>query len=99
MSELVSINEKLFQEKRKSFKEEKELRKKECVCVCATCVIHIMGLGDCVRAAFPHPRQGEPGILVMSHLDTVHPVGTSAKDLAVRVEGDGIASTKGTLTD
>ena len=37
------------------------------------------GLGDCVRAAFPHPRQGEPGILVMSHLDTVHPVGTLAK--------------------
>ncbi|WP_306223890.1 M20/M25/M40 family metallo-hydrolase [Bosea beijingensis] len=37
------------------------------------------GLGDCVRATFPHPRQGEPGILVMSHLDTVHPVGTLAK--------------------
>lgn len=34
------------------------------------------GLGDCVRGALPHPRRGEPGILVMSHLDTVHPVGT-----------------------
>lgn len=35
-----------------------------------------MGLGDCVLGEFPHPRRGEPGILVMSHLDTVHPVGT-----------------------
>ncbi|WP_207481554.1 M20/M25/M40 family metallo-hydrolase [Arenibaculum pallidiluteum] len=34
------------------------------------------GLGDCFRAAFPHPRAGEGGILIMSHLDTVHPVGT-----------------------
>jgi glutamate carboxypeptidase len=37
------------------------------------------GLGDCVRADFPHPRRGEPGILLMSHLDTVHSVGTLAK--------------------
>ena len=37
------------------------------------------GLGDCLRGDFPHPRRGEPGILVMSHLDTVHPVGTLAK--------------------
>lgn len=35
-----------------------------------------LGLGDCIRAAFPHPRAGEPGILVLGHLDTVHPVGT-----------------------
>ena len=34
------------------------------------------GLGDCLRADFPHPRRGEPGVLVMAHLDTVHPVGT-----------------------
>ena len=34
------------------------------------------GLGDCARAAFPHPRAGEPGILLMAHLDTVHPIGT-----------------------
>jgi glutamate carboxypeptidase len=44
------------------------------------------GLGDCVRAEFPHPRRGEPGILVMSHLDTVHPVGTLEK-LPFRREG------------
>jgi glutamate carboxypeptidase len=44
------------------------------------------GLGDCVRGDFPHPRQGEPGILVMSHLDTVHPVGT-LEALPFRREG------------
>lgn len=37
-----------------------------------------MGLGDCVRASFPHPST-EPGILVMGHLDTVHPIGTLEK--------------------
>lgn len=44
------------------------------------------GLGDCLRGDFPHPRRGEPGILVMSHLDTVHPVGTLEK-LPFRREG------------
>ena len=37
-----------------------------------------MGFGDCVRASFPHPSNA-PGILVMGHLDTVHPLGTLAK--------------------
>jgi glutamate carboxypeptidase len=37
-----------------------------------------MGFGDCVRARFPHPREDEPGVLVMGHMDTVHPVGTLA---------------------
>jgi glutamate carboxypeptidase len=37
-----------------------------------------MGLGDCVRARFPHPKADRPGILVLGHLDTVHPVGTLA---------------------
>ncbi len=36
-----------------------------------------MGLGDCVRARFPHASR-EPGILVLGHMDTVHPVGTLA---------------------
>jgi len=45
-----------------------------------------MGYADCVRAAFPHPRQGGPGILVMGHFDTVHPVGT-AETLRIRREG------------
>ncbi len=45
------------------------------------------GFGDnlILRAG---PRTDEPGILVLSHLDTVHPIGTLAGDLAVRVEGD-----------
>jgi glutamate carboxypeptidase len=37
-----------------------------------------MGFGDCVRASFPHARSG-PGILVMGHMDTVHPIGTLAQ--------------------
>jgi glutamate carboxypeptidase len=58
-----------------------------------------MGFGDCVRARFPHPREGEPGILVMGHLDTVHPVGTLAR-LPWRREGErcygpGILDMKG----
>ena len=34
------------------------------------------GIGDSVRATFPHPKKGQPGILIAGHLDTVHPVGT-----------------------
>jgi glutamate carboxypeptidase len=45
------------------------------------------GLGDTLilRAG---PERSGPGVLVMSHLDTVHPVGTAARDLPVRIEGD-----------
>ncbi|MGM0583889.1 MAG: M20/M25/M40 family metallo-hydrolase [Pseudomonadota bacterium] len=58
-----------------------------------------MGLGDSVRARLPHPRQGEPGILILGHFDTVHPVGTLEK-LPFRREGDrcfgpGICDMKG----
>lgn len=35
-----------------------------------------MGLGDSVRATIPHPRAGDGGILLLGHMDTVHPVGT-----------------------
>ncbi|MFW6076688.1 MAG: M20/M25/M40 family metallo-hydrolase [Hyphomicrobiales bacterium] len=35
-----------------------------------------MGFGDCLRATFPHRRAGQPGILILGHLDTVHPIGT-----------------------
>src|SRR3981189_139135 len=45
------------------------------------------GFGGCVRARFPHPKQGEPGILIAGHLDTVHPVGTIEK-LKWRREGN-----------
>ncbi len=57
------------------------------------------GFAGCVRARFPHPKQGEPGILIAGHLDTVHPVGTLAK-LPWRREGNkcygpGICDMKG----
>lgn len=45
-----------------------------------------MGFSDCVRATFPHRRSGEPGILILGHLDTVHPVGTIER-LPFRREG------------
>jgi glutamate carboxypeptidase len=45
-----------------------------------------MGLSDCIRARFPHPRRDVPGILVLGHLDTVHPVGTLGS-LPWRIEG------------
>ena len=48
-----------------------------------------LGYGDCVKARFPHPRMSEPGILVLGHMDTVHPVGTLA-DLPWREEGERI---------
>ncbi|MBU8537606.1 M20/M25/M40 family metallo-hydrolase [Falsiroseomonas tokyonensis] len=39
-----------------------------------------LGFGDCIRARFPHPAgDTTPGILVLAHLDTVHPVGTLQK--------------------
>ncbi len=45
-----------------------------------------MGFGDCVRATFPHASPHIPGILVMGHLDTVHPIGTLT-ELSFRREG------------
>ncbi|WP_110643027.1 M20/M25/M40 family metallo-hydrolase [Salinicola sp. CPA57] len=57
------------------------------------------GLGDCLKASFPHLRQAEGGILIMAHLDTVHPVGT-LETLPFRRDGDrcygpGICDMKG----
>jgi glutamate carboxypeptidase len=61
-----------------------------------------MGFGDCVRARFPHALGDAPGILMMSHLDTVHPVGTGGQlgPLKFRRDGDraygpGICDMKG----
>ncbi|KOX43651.1 M20/M25/M40 family metallo-hydrolase [Methylobacterium fujisawaense] len=58
-----------------------------------------MGLSDCVRARFPHRDRDRPGILVLGHLDTVHPVGTLGS-LPWRIDGDraygpGILDMKG----
>lgn len=48
-----------------------------------------MGYGPSVRARMPHADQGRPGILVSGHFDTVHPVGTLAKN-PFRIEGDKV---------
>ena len=58
-----------------------------------------MGFGDCVRATFPHATPDVPGILVMGHLDTVHPVGHAVR-LPFRRDGNrawgpGILDMKG----
>ena len=58
-----------------------------------------MGFGDCVRASFPHATPDVPGILVMGHFDTVHPIGTLSR-LPFRREGNrawgpGIQDMKG----
>ena len=50
------------------------------------------GFGDHVLATDarhcpPELREG-PGVLLLSHLDTVHPVGTLARDNPMRIEGD-----------
>ena len=46
-----------------------------------------MGLGDCVRAHFGAGAADRPGVLVLAHLDTVHPVGT-LHSLPFRLEGE-----------
>jgi glutamate carboxypeptidase len=46
------------------------------------------GYGDHLLISSPWGAADEPGILVLSHLDTVHAVGTLAGALPFRVEGD-----------
>ena len=58
-----------------------------------------MGFGGSVRATFPHKLQGQPGILIAGHFDTVHPVGT-LEVLPFKIEGNhcwgpGIQDMKG----
>lgn len=45
-----------------------------------------MGFAGCLRATFPHVSS-DPGILIVGHMDTVHPIGTLAK-LPFRRDGD-----------
>ena len=47
------------------------------------------GYGDILTARSPWGGEG-PGILVLSHLDTVHPIGTIDETLPVRREGDRV---------
>ena len=58
-----------------------------------------MGFGDCLRAKFSFGHADQPGILIMGHFDTVHPVGTLdvlpwRRDDA-RCYGPGICDMKG----
>src|SRR5437762_10564620 len=46
-------------------------------------------LGDMLRVRC-NPERGEPGILVLSHVDTVHPLGTLGGPLPLRREGDKV---------
>jgi glutamate carboxypeptidase len=56
------------------------------------------GFGNCLRARFPHPRSDQPGILILGHLDTVHPLGTLGcfpwREEAGRCFGPGILDMK-----
>ncbi len=58
-----------------------------------------MGLGDSLRAEMPHPKAGEGGILLLGHMDTVHPIGTLSKLPFKRVGdicyGPGLMDMKG----
>jgi len=46
------------------------------------------GFGDHLRVRAPGHDPDEPGILVLSHMDTVHPHGTKDAALEIRREGD-----------
>lgn len=56
------------------------------------------GFGGCVRARFPHTSAG-PGVLVLAHFDTVHPVGTLGalpwRREGGRAYGPGVLDMKG----
>ncbi len=45
------------------------------------------GLGDMIRVD-AGPRNGAKAVVALSHLDTVHPLGTLAKELPLRQDGD-----------
>ncbi len=47
------------------------------------------GFGDILKVRTPWGGDG-PGILVLSHLDTVHPIGTIDNELRVRRDGDKV---------
>lgn len=48
------------------------------------------GFGDHVLVRSPDWREGVPSILVLSHMDTVHPIGTIERDNPVRRDGDRV---------
>src|SRR5215475_5060903 len=48
------------------------------------------GYGDILEAEAPWNRDDEPGILILGHLDAVHPIGSLATTHAFRREGDQV---------
>jgi glutamate carboxypeptidase len=48
------------------------------------------GFGDILEARAPWGDANEPGILIMGHLDTVHPIGALATTHVFRREGDTV---------
>jgi glutamate carboxypeptidase len=55
-----------------------------------------MGYGDCLVGRLPHPTPERPGILVLGHMDTVHPRGTlHIRRDGERAWGPGIFDMKG----
>ena len=48
------------------------------------------GYGDILEAHAPWNRDKEPGILILGHLDTVHPIGSLATTHVFRREGDRV---------
>jgi len=48
------------------------------------------GYGDVLRVRTPGHDGTVPGILVLSHMDTVHPVGTKEEPLRIRRDGDSV---------
>ncbi|MEQ9334629.1 M20 family metallopeptidase [Thalassobaculum sp.] len=48
------------------------------------------GFGDHVLVRSPDWKEGEPSILVLSHMDTVHPFGTKDETNPIRREGDRV---------
>ena len=48
------------------------------------------GYGDILEARAPWGQEDEPGILILGHLDTVHPVGSLATTHVFRRDGDAV---------
>jgi len=46
------------------------------------------GWGDLIRGRAPGSLRANKGILVVSHIDTVHPIGTKENGNPIRIEGD-----------
>ena len=48
------------------------------------------GYGDLIRGRAQGSSRANKGILVVSHIATVHPIGTSTSGNPIRIEGDNL---------